>query len=194
MADVCEIQLSYAIGYSKPISVCVDCQGTSKIDEDDLVDTGPAIDRQALSSSSHPALQVHVRNRGDVVRVEMGQEDAVEAAHRHSRLGHAERGSGAHVEEQEVFFSDHRDTCLRAVRVVAERRGASADDDAHAVEGRSLGREVRADENAAPAALRPAQQAAPAHLHWEYFSIFCYVYKLSSPQIFEILYLIICTP
>jgi S-adenosylmethionine synthetase len=38
LADVCEIQLSYAIGYSKPISVCVDCQGTSKIDEDDLVE------------------------------------------------------------------------------------------------------------------------------------------------------------
>ena len=36
LADVCEIQLSYAIGYSKPISVCVDCQGTAKIDEDDL--------------------------------------------------------------------------------------------------------------------------------------------------------------
>jgi S-adenosylmethionine synthetase len=36
LADVCEIQLSYAIGYPKPISVCVDCQGTSKIDENDL--------------------------------------------------------------------------------------------------------------------------------------------------------------
>lgn len=38
LADVCEIQLSYAIGYSKPISVCVDCQGTAKIEEDDLVE------------------------------------------------------------------------------------------------------------------------------------------------------------
>jgi S-adenosylmethionine synthetase len=36
LADVCEIQLSYAIGYSKPISVTVDCKGTSTIDEQEL--------------------------------------------------------------------------------------------------------------------------------------------------------------
>ena len=33
LADVCEIQLSYAIGFAEPISVHVDCQGTAKIDE-----------------------------------------------------------------------------------------------------------------------------------------------------------------
>ena len=36
LADICEIQLSYAIGFPKPISLCVDCQGTAKIDEDDI--------------------------------------------------------------------------------------------------------------------------------------------------------------
>ncbi|MHC4947706.1 MAG: methionine adenosyltransferase [Planctomycetota bacterium] len=34
LADVCEVQLSYAIGVAEPTSVHVDCQGTAKVDED----------------------------------------------------------------------------------------------------------------------------------------------------------------
>ena len=34
LADICEVQLSYAIGVAEPTSVHVDCQGTAKIDED----------------------------------------------------------------------------------------------------------------------------------------------------------------
>jgi S-adenosylmethionine synthetase len=33
LADVCEVQLSYAIGVAEPTSVAVDCQGTAKADE-----------------------------------------------------------------------------------------------------------------------------------------------------------------
>jgi len=33
LADICEVQLSYAIGVAEPTSVHVDCQGTEKIDE-----------------------------------------------------------------------------------------------------------------------------------------------------------------
>ena len=33
LADICEVQLAYAIGVAKPISVLVDTQGTAKIDE-----------------------------------------------------------------------------------------------------------------------------------------------------------------
>lgn len=33
LADACEVQLSYAIGVSEPISVLVDCEGTEKIEE-----------------------------------------------------------------------------------------------------------------------------------------------------------------
>ena len=33
LADVCEVQLSYAIGVAEPTSVLVDCQGTAKADE-----------------------------------------------------------------------------------------------------------------------------------------------------------------
>jgi S-adenosylmethionine synthetase len=33
LADVCEVQLSYAIGVAEPTSVHVDCQGTARIDE-----------------------------------------------------------------------------------------------------------------------------------------------------------------
>jgi S-adenosylmethionine synthetase len=33
LADVCEVQLSYAIGVPEPTSVNVDCQGTARIDE-----------------------------------------------------------------------------------------------------------------------------------------------------------------
>ncbi|RMH23473.1 MAG: methionine adenosyltransferase, partial [Planctomycetota bacterium] len=33
LADVCEVQLSYAIGVAEPTSVLVDCQGTAKDDE-----------------------------------------------------------------------------------------------------------------------------------------------------------------
>ncbi|MAI67039.1 MAG: methionine adenosyltransferase [Phycisphaerae bacterium] len=33
LADCCEVQLSYAIGVPEPVSICVDCQGTAKIDE-----------------------------------------------------------------------------------------------------------------------------------------------------------------
>lgn len=36
LADACEIQLSYAIGVAEPISVLVDTEGTSKIDEQKL--------------------------------------------------------------------------------------------------------------------------------------------------------------
>ncbi len=36
LADVCEVQLAYAIGVAKPISVLVDTQGTSKISEEKL--------------------------------------------------------------------------------------------------------------------------------------------------------------
>lgn len=36
LADVCEVQLSYAIGVAEPTSVLVDCQGTSKVDEESL--------------------------------------------------------------------------------------------------------------------------------------------------------------
>lgn len=38
LADVCEIQLSYAIGVVEPTSVHVDCQGTNNVDEDKLAD------------------------------------------------------------------------------------------------------------------------------------------------------------
>jgi len=38
LADACEIQLSYAIGVAEPISVLVDTEGTSKIDEQILSD------------------------------------------------------------------------------------------------------------------------------------------------------------
>jgi S-adenosylmethionine synthetase len=38
LADVCEIQLAYAIGVAEPLSVLVDTQGTSKIDEDRISD------------------------------------------------------------------------------------------------------------------------------------------------------------
>jgi S-adenosylmethionine synthetase len=34
LAKVCEVQLSYAIGVSEPISVLVDCEGTSTVDEE----------------------------------------------------------------------------------------------------------------------------------------------------------------
>jgi S-adenosylmethionine synthetase len=33
LADVCEVQLSYAIGVAEPTSVALDCQGTAKADE-----------------------------------------------------------------------------------------------------------------------------------------------------------------
>ncbi|MBQ7597487.1 MAG: methionine adenosyltransferase [Clostridia bacterium] len=36
LADKCEVQLAYAIGVAKPVSVMVDCFGTAKIDEDKL--------------------------------------------------------------------------------------------------------------------------------------------------------------
>ena len=36
LADKCEIQLSYAIGVSKPTSVCIDCFGTNKISEEKI--------------------------------------------------------------------------------------------------------------------------------------------------------------
>ncbi len=36
LADVCEVQLSYAIGVAEPTSVLVDCQGTNKHDEDKI--------------------------------------------------------------------------------------------------------------------------------------------------------------
>lgn len=38
LADVCEVQLAYAIGVADPISVLVDTQGTNKIDEDKISD------------------------------------------------------------------------------------------------------------------------------------------------------------
>ena len=36
LADKCEVQLAYAIGVAKPVSIMVDCFGTAKIDEDQL--------------------------------------------------------------------------------------------------------------------------------------------------------------
>jgi S-adenosylmethionine synthetase len=36
LADVCEVQLSYAIGVAEPTSVHVDCHGTAKVDESRL--------------------------------------------------------------------------------------------------------------------------------------------------------------
>jgi S-adenosylmethionine synthetase len=38
LADVCEVQLSYAIGVAQPTSIHIDCQGTCKIGEDALAD------------------------------------------------------------------------------------------------------------------------------------------------------------
>lgn len=38
LADICEVQLSYAIGVADPTSVQVDCQGTAKIDEEKISD------------------------------------------------------------------------------------------------------------------------------------------------------------
>lgn len=43
LADVCEIQLSYAIGVAQPISVHVETQGTAKVDETDLREAIKAI-------------------------------------------------------------------------------------------------------------------------------------------------------
>ena len=36
LADVCEVHVSYAIGVSEPIGIAVDCEGTSKVSEEDL--------------------------------------------------------------------------------------------------------------------------------------------------------------
>jgi S-adenosylmethionine synthetase len=36
LADICEVQLSYAIGVPEPTSVHVDCQGTARVDEDTI--------------------------------------------------------------------------------------------------------------------------------------------------------------
>jgi S-adenosylmethionine synthetase len=36
LADVCEVQLSYAIGVAEPTSVHLDCQGTERVDADKL--------------------------------------------------------------------------------------------------------------------------------------------------------------
>jgi S-adenosylmethionine synthetase len=38
LADTCEVQLSYAIGRSDPISINVDCHGTAKIDEKKIIE------------------------------------------------------------------------------------------------------------------------------------------------------------
>ena len=37
-ADRCEVQLAYAIGVAEPVSVYVDCFGTNRIPEADIVD------------------------------------------------------------------------------------------------------------------------------------------------------------
>ncbi|HMN95034.1 MAG TPA: methionine adenosyltransferase [Phycisphaerales bacterium] len=37
LADICEVQVSYAIGMAEPVSVHVDCHGTAKIKEDQIV-------------------------------------------------------------------------------------------------------------------------------------------------------------
>jgi S-adenosylmethionine synthetase len=36
LAEVCEVQISYAIGVAEPVSVLVDCQGTARVDEERL--------------------------------------------------------------------------------------------------------------------------------------------------------------
>jgi S-adenosylmethionine synthetase len=36
LADVCEIQLGYAIGVAQPVSVSLDCQGTARIPEEEI--------------------------------------------------------------------------------------------------------------------------------------------------------------
>ncbi|HIC80794.1 MAG TPA: methionine adenosyltransferase, partial [Kiloniellaceae bacterium] len=58
LADRCVIQLSYAIGVSKPLSVYVDGQGTARVDEaklskvlQDLMDLSPRGIREHLSLS-----------------------------------------------------------------------------------------------------------------------------------------------
>ena len=58
LADKCVIQLSYAIGVSKPLSVYIDTQGTAKVDEDrlsdviqDVVDLSPRGIRERLKLS-----------------------------------------------------------------------------------------------------------------------------------------------
>ena len=38
IADICEVQVSYAIGVAQPLSVHVDTEGTAKIDEDKIAD------------------------------------------------------------------------------------------------------------------------------------------------------------
>jgi S-adenosylmethionine synthetase len=38
LADICEVQLSYAIGRADPTSVNVDCQGTGRIDEQKIAE------------------------------------------------------------------------------------------------------------------------------------------------------------
>jgi S-adenosylmethionine synthetase len=38
LADICEVQLSYAIGRAEPVSVNVDCSGTAKIDEEKIAE------------------------------------------------------------------------------------------------------------------------------------------------------------
>jgi S-adenosylmethionine synthetase len=38
LADKCEVQVSYAIGVARPVSICVDTFGTGKVDEDRLLE------------------------------------------------------------------------------------------------------------------------------------------------------------
>ena len=69
LADRCTIQLSYAIGVAKPLSIYVDLHGTGKVDEDKLETVlrrghGPVAARHPRASRPQPAdLRAHRRLR-----------------------------------------------------------------------------------------------------------------------------------
>ena len=69
LAERCTIQLAYAIGVAKPLSIYVDTHGTGEVDEDKLAkrlqrDRGPVAARHPRASGPEPAdLRPHGRLR-----------------------------------------------------------------------------------------------------------------------------------
>ena len=78
-----------------------------------------SIDVQWRAAALHPGRQIHARQRGDMVRMEVREQHPGQSPHRQPGLCNALGRSRTDVDQEEVFWRQHGNAGLRAVRIIA---------------------------------------------------------------------------
>ena len=133
----------------------------------DGIDAGPAVHGKGIASTLRPGIEDDLAQPPDVIRVEVGQQHAGQAAERQAQERDALPSARPRVDEENAMAREHGDACGASLRI-GDRRAGSAKHDVQRTlfhEPYAIGLDAPGDDGADRAVLqgRGAQQCHPAH-------------------------------